>query len=395
MVKNMRTAAIHAGRPKACRGDPVAADLTLGSSFHTTPDLPAAGGLATGEPEPFYGRWGNPTVRLLERRIAALEGAEDGLCFASGMGAVSALFLSQLRSGDHLVISDVCYAGVAELAHDILGDCGIVVQPVNTADIDAIRAAIRPTTKLVYIETPANPVLRLTDIAAVARLCQDARIALAVDSTLATPIATRPISLGADFVVHSLTKYACGHGDTLGGALVGRAAQLGTIRERGLIHVGAALHPFAAWLIERSLHSLPQRMAAHAAGAEAVATRLAAHPRVKRVLYPGLASHPQHALARRQMANFSGMIALSIEGERAMARRLAERLEIVAYAVSLGKSHSNIFYYPTDEIAERSFRLSAGGLAAYRELAGDGIFRLSVGLEDPEDIVEDLVQAIG
>jgi cystathionine gamma-synthase len=395
MIQKMQTAAIHAGRPKVSRGDPVAVDLTFASSFHTAPDLPAAADAAAGEPPPFYGRWGNPTVRLLERRIAALEGAEDGLCFASGMGAVSALFLSLLRSGDHLVLSDVCYVGVAELAHGILRDCGIVVEPVNMADIDAVKAAIRPSTKLVYVETPANPILRLTDIAAVAGLCRDAGTALAVDSTLATPIATRPIALGADFVVHSLTKYACGHGDTLGGALVGRTAPLAAIRQRGLIHVGAALHPFAAWLIERSLHSLPQRMAAHAAGAETVATSLARHPRVKRVFYPGLASHPQHALAKRQMANFSGMIALQIEGGRATALQLAERLDIVAYAVSLGKSHSNIFYYPTDEITQQSFRLSAGGLAAYRDFAGDGIFRLSIGLEDPQDIVEDLVRAIG
>jgi len=395
MNKKMQTAAVHAGRRRAARGDPVAPDLSFASSFHTAPDLPAAGGIAGGEPMPFYGRWGNPSVRLLERRIAALEDAEDGLCFASGMGAIASLFLSVLRAGDHLVMSDVCYAGVAELAHEILADFGIAVSPVNTSDIDAVRAAIRASTKLVYVETPANPILRLTDIAAVAQLCKEAGTELAVDSTLATPVATRPIALGADFVVHSLTKYACGHGDTLGGALVGRADRLAAIRQRGLIHVGAAMHPFAAWLIERSLHSLPQRMAAHAAGALAVATSLAAHPRVKRIFYPGLASHPQHALAKRQMANFSGMIALQIEGGGALARQLAERLELIAYAVSLGKSHSNIFYYPTEAIAQQSFRLSAAALAAYRDLAGEGIFRLSIGLEDPDDLAKDLVRAIG
>jgi cystathionine gamma-synthase/methionine-gamma-lyase len=310
------------------------------------------------------------------------------------MGAISALLFSLLRGGDHLIISEVCYAGVAELVRQVLPQLGIAVTAVDTTDLSAVANAVRPTTRLIYAETPANPILLLTDIAGLAAIAREAKVELAVDSTLATPIATRPLLLGAHFVVHSLTKYACGHGDTLGGVIVGAADRLLEIRRASLIHMGAAMHPFAAWLLERSLHTLPQRMQAHQAGALIVAQFLAAHPNVARVYYPGLPSHPQHALAIAQMANFSGMIAVQISGGATTACRIAERVKIFAYAVSLGKSHSNIFYYPTDEIAQKSFGLSGSALTAYRQHAGDGVFRVSIGLENPADLVADLAQAL-
>jgi cystathionine gamma-synthase len=393
-MTNIRTTAIHAGRPHGQPGEPVAQSLTLASSFYTAPDVPIEFGQSVAEPLPFYTRWGNPTVRLLERRMAALEGAEDGLCFGSGMGAIAALLLATLRGGDHLVISDVCYAGVAELVHDTLPPLGISVSSVDTSDLAAVKQAIRPNTRLVYAETPANPILKLTDIAGLAEITRAAKIELAIDSTLATPIATRPIVLGSDFVVHSLTKYACGHGDTLGGIILGASQRLTEIRQSSLIHLGAAMHPFAAWLIERSLHTLPQRMAAHQNGALAVARFLSTHEKVARVFYPGLRSHPQHDLAERQMSNFSGMIAAQLFGGGALAQTISQRVKVFAYAVSLGKSHSNLYYYPTETITQKSFHLSGKGLAAYRKYAGDGIFRISIGLEDPDDLIDDLMHAL-
>jgi cystathionine gamma-synthase len=392
MINKIQTNAIHTGRPHGQLGEPIASNLTFASSFHTSPGVTDDD--LSGEPLPFYTRWGNPTVRLLERRMAALEAAEDGLCFASGMGAVAAFFLSLLHSGNHLIISDICYVGGAELVHDMLSKLIIAVSSVDTSDLIAVRSAIRSSTRLIYAETPANPILKLADITSLAAIARGAKIELAIESTLATPIVTRPISLGASFVVHSLTKYACRHDDTLGGIILGQSHRLAEIRRASLIHVGAVMHRFAAWLIERSSHTLPQRMRSHQEGAIALARYLTEHERVKLVLYPGLSSHPQHQLATTQMANFSGMIAVQIKDGKTMAGQIAERVRLFAYTVSLGKSHSNICYYPTGEVARKSFRLSEPALAIYRHYASDGIFRISVGLEHPDDLISDLEQAL-
>jgi cystathionine beta-lyase/cystathionine gamma-synthase len=262
------------------------------------------------------------------------------------------------------------------------------------SDLDDLRRAIRPNTKLVWAETPANPILRLTDIRAVAELAHKAGAELAVDSTFATPIATRPIELGADYVVHSLTKYIGGHGDALGGAIVGRAERLAKLRNDTAIHLGGALSPFNAWLIMRGMATLPLRMAAHADGAMKVAQFLESHPKVTRVLYPGLPSHPQYELARRQMANSAGMVTFQTKNGPKVAQQLAERLRIIHYAVSLGHHRSLIFYLSTADMQQNSFQFDAEHLRRYREYAGDGVFRLSVGLEDPEDLCADLDQAL-
>ncbi|HEX8821163.1 MAG TPA: aminotransferase class V-fold PLP-dependent enzyme [Archangium sp.] len=338
------------------------------------------------------GTW--PTVRTLEKRLADLEGGEDALCFASGMAAITGLLLHLLKSGDHLVLSDVCYAGAAEFARGMLRRYGVEVTPVDTSDLEQVRAALRPNTRLVYIETPCNPILKLTDVEAVATLAHQAGARLVVDSTIATPIGLQPLSLGADFVIHSLTKYIGGHGDVLGGVVVGRSNELAALRQDALIHLGAVLSPFPAWLILRSLATLPQRMAAHAATALEVAMFLETHPRVRRVIYPGLDSHPQAELARRQLRNTSGMISFQVEDGPAVARRLAERMKVVKYAVSLGKPHSLVFYLPTEDLQRTSFQLPPDLLARYRDWAGEGIFRLSIGLEAPRDIIRDLEQAL-
>ncbi|MDC3954825.1 trans-sulfuration enzyme family protein [Polyangium jinanense] len=396
------TLALHAGLPEGAPravGAPISPPITTTTSFHTAPDAVGFSAADLQEAAPhFYTRWGNPTIELLEGRLAALEEGAAAVCFASGMGAVSALFFARLGAGAHLVLSDVCYAGVAELAHETLPRFGIEVTTTNTADPECVAAAIRPgATRLVHIETPANPILKLSDIAAIAEVAHAAGAELSVDSTIATPIATRPLALGADYVVHSLTKYICGHGDTIAGAVVGRSAErMAALRKEALIHYGAALHPFAAWLVLRGLETLPARMRIHEENARRVATWLTAHPRVAAVHWPGLPSHPQRALAERQMQNASGLLAFTVkDGSPALAKQFAERLRVISYAVSLGKTKSLLFYIPTDDILRTSFRLAGAQEAAYRAAAGEGVFRLSVGLEDPDDLIADLDQALG
>ena len=295
-----------------------------------------------------YTRWSNPTVRALEDRLAALEGAEAGLAVATGMAAISALALTFLSSGDHLIASEVCYAGAVELFGLHLPRFGIEVSLVDTSDLDQVRAALRPNTRIVYAETPANPILRIADIAALAEIAHAAGALLAVDSTWAGPTLQRPLALGADYVIHSLTKYLNGHGDALGGAVLGRQAGIQRIRKEMLVHLGGALSPFNAWLISRGLVTLPERMERHCRNAAKVAQFLETHPKVSRVLYPGLPSHPHHALAQRQMADFGGMLTFQLKGGLGAAITLAEKIRVFQYATSLGHAHSLLFYYPTD-----------------------------------------------
>lgn len=390
------TDAIHAAEASRKTGEPVLNLLSPATSFYSHPDAIGFSANDLSGPAPyFYSRWSNPTTDLLEARLAALEGGEAGLTFSSGMAAVSGLFLSRLKAGDHLILSNVCYAGAAELAHDILPKFGIRVSAVDTSDPDAVAAALRPETRLIHVETPANPILRLTDIAAIAALAHAAGAELSVDSTMATPIGIKPLSLGADYVIHSLTKYIGGHGDALGGAIVGGREALDSIRKEALIHFGATLNPFAAWLILRGLETLPARMAAHQTNAGLVAAFLSAHPGVDRVLWPGLESHPQHELARRQMRNFSGMVSFSVPNGAALARKMAERVSVFSYAVSLGKTRSLVCYIPTEDIIRSSFRLEGRDAKNYRAWAGDGVFRLSVGLEDGQDLIDDLGRVLG
>ena len=341
-----------------------------------------------------YTRWGNPTVKMLEDKLAALEGAQDCVAFSSGMAATAALLLTVLKSGDHLIVSDVNYAGTAELARTTLPAHGIDTTAVDTSRVEDVAAAIRPETRLIWIETPANPILRLTDIAAIASIAKQHGALLAVDSTFATPVATRPIEHGADFVVHSLTKYIGGHGDALGGAVLGSTEALAPLRNHALVHFGGCISPFNAWLIARGAATLPLRMAAHEAGAQAVAAFLEDHPAVLRVNYPGLPTHPQHDLAARQMTNYGGMMSFQAKGGEALARRMAKELDIVHFAVSLGHHRSLIYWIETQAMMDSTFKLTGAQLASYREFAGTGLFRLSVGLEDPQDICRDLAKVL-
>ena len=389
--KGPRTRAVHAGETP----DPVtgasAPNLVMSSTF--TMEEPAGFSINAFEGEiPYiYTRWGNPTVRVLEEKLAALEGTEDCVAFGSGMAATAALMLETLKSGDHLVISDVNYAGTAELARGTMPKRGIGISAVDTTDLAELEAAIRPETRLIWLETPANPILRLTDIAAVAAIAESHGLALAVDSTLATPIATRPAELGADFVVHSLTKYIGGHGDALGGAVLGSRKRLEPLRTHALIYLGGVISPFNAWLIARGAATLPIRMRAHEEGALQVAKFLEDHSAVARVNHPGLDSHPQRELAKQQMRNTSGTLSFQVHGDgAALAGRMAKELEIIHYAVSLGHHRSLIYWIDTDAMMASTFKLTGRQLTHYRQYAGDGVFRLSVGLEDANDLCRDL-----
>jgi len=391
----LQTRAVHAGEEP----DPVTHASAPNLVMSTTFVMPEAGGSFSalgGDVDAgfIYTRWGNPTVRQLEQKLADLERGPAAVAFASGMAAATGLLLHRLQAGDHLVLSDVVYAGVAEVAREKLVRLGIAVTAADLSDLDDLRQALRPNTRLVWAESPANPIGKLTDLAAAADIAHTAGAELAVDSTFATPVATRPLELGADYVVHSLTKYLGGHGDALGGVVVGSAARMSALRQDMGIHFGGVLSPFNAWLILRGLATLPLRMAAHARGALHVARFLEQHPRVTRVLYPGLPSHPQAALAQRQMANTSGMLAFQARDPLELAQQFAERLEVIHYAVSLGHHRSLLFYIPTADIQTNSFRLDDTHLARYKSWAGDGVFRLSVGLEDAEDLCADLAQAI-
>ena len=392
----LRTAAVHAGEYPDPATGASAPNLVMSSTFVTRDAIGFSAHDLDDRSGFLYSRWSNPTVAQLEAKLCALEGAEACLCFGSGMAAVSGLVLSLLAAGDHIVMSDTNYAGVAELARDTLPRLGVQVSLADCSDPANVAAAIRPNTRLVWLETPANPIVRLTDIAAVAAVAAEhPGVRVAVDSTFATPVATRPLELGAHYVMHSLTKYVGGHGDAMGGAILGSREDVAALRLEAAIHYGGVLSPFNAWLIMRGAATLPIRMRAHEENALAVARFLEDHPAVTRVVYPGLPSHPQHDLARRQMRNFSGMLTFQTERGPAMAERLAKELRVVHYAVSLGHHRSLIFWIDTRDLMESSFRLAGAQLESYRAYAGDGVFRMSVGLEDPEDVCRDLDRVLG
>ncbi len=391
------TLSVHAGE----KPDPETGALRRPLHMSTTFKLPGFGiklfdAIYMDSPRPpfAYTRWCNPTLRDLEDRLKALEGAEAAVVTASGMAAVSALIFTLLSSGDHLIASEVCYAGSVELFGEHLPRFGIEVSLVDTSDIEQVEAALRPNTKLIYAETPANPILRIADIGALAELAHDADVPLAIDSTWAGPTVQHPLALGADYVIHSLTKFINGHGDALGGAVLGSEEGIKKIRKDMLVHLGGALSPFNAWLIQRGMTTLPMRIEQHSRNALEVARFLQSHHRVKRVFYPGLESHPHHELAKRQMEDFGGMLTFQLEGGLGAAITMAEKIDLFQYATSLGHAHSLLFYYPTDLYIDDAPYLDAEQKERIRAWTGEGIMRASIGLEDPADLIADLDQAL-
>jgi cystathionine beta-lyase/cystathionine gamma-synthase len=397
---SFKTLAIHTGEEPDPGMGAIRLPLYMSDSFKLPdfgPELFNALTLVTDRPaHHLYSRWTNPTLRSLEDRLAALEGGEAGLVFASGMAAISSILLTLLSKGDHLIASDVCYMGSLELFGSHLPRWGIQTSLVNTSNLKEVRAAIQPNTKIIFLETPANPVLRIADIAAIAEIAHSAGALLVVDSTFATPALQRPLELGADYVVHSLTKYLSGHGDALGGVLLGKKKGLHQIRQAGLIHLGGALSPFNAWLIMRGLMTLPLRMEQHCKNALEIARFLESHSAISRVIYPGLESHPHYELAKRQMVGgFGGMVSFQLKGGIGAAVSFAEKIHLFVYATSLGHLRSMIYFFPTDTFLNPPFPMTRAQRAGILEWMGkDGVVRLNIGLEDANDLIADLDQAL-
>ena len=388
--KGMQTLAIHAGEKIDPASGASAPNLVMSSTFVVDEEISFSANNLTAETPFVYTRWNNPTTQQLEQKLAVLEQAEACLAFATGMAASASVMLAHLSQGDHLVISNTNYPGTAEFARDTLTRLGIEVSPVDTSDLACIRDAMRDNTRMVWIETPSNPLLRIADINGAADIAHRQDALLVVDSTFASPIATRPLALGADLVVHSLTKYIGGHGDAMGGSVGGSQALIGPLRGEALVHYGGVISPFNAWLIMRGIATLPLRMRCHEENALAVASFLEAHDKVEKVLYPGLESHPQHGLAKSQMDNFSGMISFRCANPKAVAERMMQNLEVIHYAVSLGHHRSLVYLMQTTDLIGSSYRFEGEELDKYQNAAGEGVFRLSVGLEDANDLIRDL-----
>jgi len=388
--KGISTQSIHAGEAVHGGKGPSAPDIVMSSTFVVDEEVSFSANNLDKDAPYIYTRWGNPTIAQLENKLATLEHAEACIATASGMAATTAVLLGLLSKGDHLVISNTNYPGTAEFARNTLPRYGIDVTPVDTTELDSVSSALMDRTKLVWVETPSNPLLQVADIASIAEIAKRAGALLAVDSTFATPVATCPIDLGANLVVHSLTKYIGGHGDAMGGAVCGDVDTIGQLRTEALIHQGGVISPFNAWLIMRGMATLPMRMQAHQDNAIAVARYLENHPRVEVVLYPGLDSHPQHQIASRQMRNFSGMVSFRTRDPQAVAERMMAALEVIHYAVSLGHHRSLIYLLRTDDLVQTSYALEGASLENYRSIAGEGLFRFSVGIEDADDLISDL-----
>lgn len=383
------TRAIHHGY------DPATAEGALTPPLHLTStfvfETAEAGGemFAGDRAGHIYSRISNPTLDLLERRMASLEGAEAGVATASGMGAITALLWTFLNPGDEVIVDKTLYGCTFAFLHHGLARFGVTVTHVDLTDPANLTAAITPRTKLVYFETPANPNMRLVDIAAIADIARAAGARTVVDNTYATPVLTRPIELGADFVVHSATKYLGGHGDLVGGLALGTAEDMAQVRLVGMKDMtGAVMAPFTAMLVLRGLKTLALRMERHCATAMTVARFLEAHDAVAAVHYPGLESFAWHALAARQMPGFGGMIAFELQGGYRAGVEMMNRLTLIARAVSLGDAESLIQHpasmtHSTYTAEERAVH----GI-------GDGLIRLSVGLEEPDDILADLAAAL-
>ncbi|MFL5732306.1 MAG: trans-sulfuration enzyme family protein [Chloroflexia bacterium] len=339
------------------------------------------------KPAEFYTRYGNPGHEQAEAVIAALEGAEAALVTSSGMGAIFTAIMCGLKSGDHVVAQRNHYGGATTLMRDYLPRWGVECTQVDQTSIEAFVGAMRPNTKLVYAESPTNPLMVLTDLRALAREAKSRGIPTIVDNTFATPVNQRPLEMGIDVVVHSATKYLGGHNDLTAGAIAGSRAFIEQAWNLAVVN-GATLSPFDAWLLLRGMRTLGLRVAQHNRNALAMARFLEEHPRVERVYYPGLQSHPQHALAREQMSGFTGMLSVEIKGGYEAAERFIQALKLGTYAASLGgfvtlavQPAAMWGHYFTPE------QRQATGLS-------ESLVRISIGLEDERDLIRDFAQAL-
>ncbi|WP_210634634.1 cystathionine gamma-synthase [Streptomyces sp. GESEQ-13] len=377
--QHFETLAIHAGNT----ADPLTGAVVPPIYQVSTYKQDGVGGLRGGYE---YSRSANPTRTALEENLAALEGGRRGLAFASGLAAEDCLLRTLLAPGDHVVIPNDAYGGTFRLFAKVVARWGVEWSVADTSDPAAVRAAITPKTKVIWVETPSNPLLGITDIAAVAQVARDAGARLVVDNTFATPYLQQPLALGADVVVHSLTKYMGGHSDVVGGALVTADAELGEELAFHQNAMGAVAGPFDSWLVLRGTKTLSVRMDRHSENAARVADMLTRHPRVTSVLYPGLPDHPGHEVAAKQMRSFGGMISFRVEGGEQAAVEVCNRAQVFTLGESLGGVESLI---------EHPGRMTHASVAGSQLEVPADLVRLSVGIENVEDLLEDLQQALG
>ncbi|EME20878.1 cystathionine gamma-synthase [Rhodococcus triatomae] len=373
------TRAIHAGYEPDPQTGAVNVPIYASSTFAQD----GVGGMRNGFE---YARTGNPTRRPLEANLAAIEGGAFGRAFSSGMAATDCLLRSVLRPGDHLIIPNDAYGGTFRLIDKVFTEWGIEHTPAPMGDVDAVRAAIRPNTKLVWVETPTNPLLNIGDIEALSAVAHDAGAKIVVDNTFASPYLQQPLALGADVALHSTTKYLGGHSDVVGGALVTDDEELDTKFAFLQNGAGAVPGPFDAYLTMRGIKTLALRMERHSDNAEKIVDLLSGHAAVERVIYPGLASHPGHAVASRQMRRFGGMVSVRLKGGKQAALDFCSRTTIFTLAESLGGVESLI---------EHPGAMTHASTAGSELEVPEDLVRLSVGIEDAADLLADVEQALG
>jgi cystathionine beta-lyase/cystathionine gamma-synthase len=385
-VSGDATLAIHVGQDKFHKGTSVGVEIARTANFTFTSTEEMKRWAEGKSPAYIYTRYGNPTLTIAEKKIAALEGAEDAVVAASGMAAISHALLSVLKAGDEVIATRQLYGGTYRMMRDVFPRLGIVVRHVE-ADLVGIERLVNPRTKALYIETPTNPTLRLVDLHKAVAFAKEWDLISLIDNTFASPILQKPIEMGFDLVLHSATKYLAGHSDVIAGAAAGRKALIEEIRHM-IIYLGGSMDPEAAFLLIRGMKTLEVRVWRQCATALTLAKYLERHPKVARVHYPGLASHPDHRLARRQMRGFGAMLAFDLKGGLTAARRFCDRARIFLMAASLGGAES-LAVLP---IYTSHYNMSLAELRAAS--VEPGTVRVSVGLEDPEDLIEDLRQAL-
>lgn len=381
------TPAVHGGEPRQYAHDALTAPIvqTATYTFENTAELVEY--MEGRKEREEYGRYGNPTARLFEERVAALEGTEDAVSFSSGMAAVTSAVLALTKSGDHVVLFSDCYRRTRQFVTGFLSKFGVEHTLVGPADIDGLERAIRPETKLVISEAPTNPYLTVLDLARLSAICKPRRIRMLIDSTFATPVNLNPVDYGIDLIVHSATKYLGGHNDVLAGVVAGSAAMVSLVRDVRHI-MGAVCDPHAAYLVHRGLKTLALRVQQQNESSQAIAEMLEKHGRVKRVWYPGLPSHPSHELAVKQMRGFGGVVTFELEGDLESTSKFIDALKIPRIAPSLGGVES---------LVEQPALMSFFELTTeQREAVGikNTLVRYAVGIESQEDLIADLRQAL-
>lgn len=383
------TQAVHVGNAIDPGSGAIRTPLVMANSYALPEDPTAFDWSDTSNDELVYTRNSGLNQVRLEEKLAALERGEAAAVFATGVAALYGVFFTLLKSGDHVVLSDVTYEAIWRLFNELLPErYGITATFVDITDPDAVRAAMRPETKLVHTEVVANPTTEVADIDALAEIAHANDVLLCVDSTFTPPPLFRPLEHGADLVAHSLTKYINGHGDAMGGAVIGSNALISKIKADALVDAGAAISPFNAWMITRGSVTLPLRLKQHLSSAQQVAEFLERDPRVAYVYYPGLASHPQHAVANRQFGRdgYGGMMAFAVAGDSATQNRFVNNLRVITSAVSLGHDESLIVHVGPH---------GRGGWERYPEpFQHYGHLRFSIGLEDSADLIADLSSAL-